>query len=713
MAADGLICEGDHLVLDVNGEKLSFVQKLKASGKIRVGKFMVPAAPLIGTPYGALFEVTNDGKALQRVLLPPADEITRITETEKNNSGLFDRNTENQKLTQEQIEELKKSGKAGVEIIQALCSNSATFQNKTEFSQDKYKKRKAKKYLTYLTVRKPCSRILCEAYYDKAPERVANLRQDSLAVMLSLANVAAGAKVLVVEQCAGVVTAAAVERLGGVGVVCALQLDERPAPLDAVRQMNLSLAQRSVLFTAPAGSLLRDKEATVQGRLYGTESVSDAANGKQEKPQSGNQQQQQERQEEGKSQEAPGTCAGPPPTAPEAAGTDGGSAGAMEVDGAAPAAAEAAVVEAAEPEAKPASKTGDGAEVVAAASEAAAAMEVEVAATGSGGGDAAGGSAPADEAAPSAEADRAAGAPEGSGADTAAGTSEGEAGRHHRRGGAGGTGAGYGSFLPRPEHLRAVLTSGFDSCLVASPRVHPTAVLAAVWPLLAPSATFAVFSPWSQPLAEALSHLQSSRNAVLLQLQESWLRPYQVLPSRTHPHMSCSGTGGFVLSGIKIIPPDATPLEQQLPYLYNTLPQPQLPSRPLEQRQQRAEEGTDAAPSTTGTAAAAADQEAQPGEGGGAEGEEGKEEDKEEGGEQSPTGGNGRGGGNWGGRGGGRGGRGRNWGGRGGGRGRGDFNRGGGRWGRGRDGGRGGGDGGKRKAEGGGEDSPAGKRQAT
>ncbi len=42
---------------------------------------------------------------------PPPDEVTRITETEKDNSSLFDRNTENQKLTHDQIEELKRSGK--------------------------------------------------------------------------------------------------------------------------------------------------------------------------------------------------------------------------------------------------------------------------------------------------------------------------------------------------------------------------------------------------------------------------------------------------------------------------------------------------------------------------------------------------------------------------------------------------------------------------
>lgn len=28
----------------------------------------------------------------------------------------------------------------------------------------------------------------------------------------------------------------------------------------------------------------------------------------------------------------------------------------------------------------------------------------------------------------------------------------------------------------------------------------------------------------------------------------------QVLPSRTHPEMVCSGTGGFILSGYKVCP---------------------------------------------------------------------------------------------------------------------------------------------------------------
>jgi tRNA (adenine-N(1)-)-methyltransferase non-catalytic subunit len=51
---------------------------------------------------------------------------------------------------------------AGEDIIAALCSNSATFEGKTEFAQEKYKRRKARKYTTTLSLRRPTSWGLCE-----------------------------------------------------------------------------------------------------------------------------------------------------------------------------------------------------------------------------------------------------------------------------------------------------------------------------------------------------------------------------------------------------------------------------------------------------------------------------------------------------------------------------------------------------------------------
>lgn len=37
-----------------------------------------------------------------------------------------------------------------------------------------------------------------------------------------------------------------------------------------------------------------------------------------------------------------------------------------------------------------------------------------------------------------------------------------------------------------------------------------------------------------------------------MQVQESWCREMQVLPARTHPTMTTSGTGGYLLSAVRV-----------------------------------------------------------------------------------------------------------------------------------------------------------------
>ena len=56
-------------------------------------------------------------------------------EIDRNNSSLEDKGLANQNLTTADIELLKAQGKTGDEIVAALTQNSATFQQKTQFSQ--------------------------------------------------------------------------------------------------------------------------------------------------------------------------------------------------------------------------------------------------------------------------------------------------------------------------------------------------------------------------------------------------------------------------------------------------------------------------------------------------------------------------------------------------------------------------------------------------
>ncbi len=69
------------------------------------------------------------------------------------------------------------------------------------------------------TLVRPSAAALAQAYFAKSPARIAHLRADSLALLLSLANIGAHARVLVMEACAGLVTGAVAERLGGHGMV--------------------------------------------------------------------------------------------------------------------------------------------------------------------------------------------------------------------------------------------------------------------------------------------------------------------------------------------------------------------------------------------------------------------------------------------------------------------------------------------------------------
>lgn len=94
--------------------------------------------------------------------------------------------------------------------------------------------------------------------------------------------------------------------------------------------------------------------------------------------------------------------------------------------------------------------------------------------------------------------------------------------------------------------------SGFTSVLVAWPQVKTSTLLTMLMPVMAPSAAFAAYHMAVQPLAEACADLKSSRNAVNVEVSESWFRYYQVLPMRTHPEMSMSGTGGYLLRGVRI-----------------------------------------------------------------------------------------------------------------------------------------------------------------
>ena len=114
-----------------------------------------------------------------------------------------------------------------------------------------------------------------------------------------------------------------------------------------------------------------------------------------------------------------------------------------------------------------------------------------------------------------------------------------------------------------------------DSLIIAT-KYDPTAILLRLLPYLAPSCPFVIYHEFLEPLLETFRTLQNyyvvenqedgnevpmmrRRNiAINLRLTDTWFREFQVLEGRTHPNMSISQNGGYILLGTKLCPKTGT-----------------------------------------------------------------------------------------------------------------------------------------------------------
>ncbi|XP_039125767.1 tRNA (adenine(58)-N(1))-methyltransferase non-catalytic subunit trm6 isoform X1 [Dioscorea cayenensis subsp. rotundata] len=242
--------EGCSVLLDINdGDRLVFA-RLSPAATLKIGDKKCSLRPLIGCPFGSLFRVETgpNGPHLERCVHSPsgANDMgvqeggDRQLESEsKDNRALIDNNSA-QNLSSEDIDAMRRDGATGDEIVEALIANSSTYENKTVFSQEKYKRRKQKKYAPKVLLRRPFTRSICEAYFKKYPNRIGFLRIDTLSLLLSFANISAYSDVLLVDMVGGLLTGSVAERLGGTGYVCNTYFGGTSHSLDIARIFNFS-----------------------------------------------------------------------------------------------------------------------------------------------------------------------------------------------------------------------------------------------------------------------------------------------------------------------------------------------------------------------------------------------------------------------------------------------------------------------------------------
>lgn len=220
---DHCIRDGDFVVL--KREDVFKAVQVQRRKKVTFERQWFYLDNVIGHSYGTTFEVTGGGS-----LQPKKKKEEPTSETKE--AGTDNRNIiddgKSQKLTQDDIKALKDKGIKGEEIVQQLIENSTTFRDKTEFAQDKYIKKKKKKYEAIVTILKPSTRILSIMYYGREPGKINHMRYDTLAQMLTLGNIRAGNKMIVMETCSGLVLGAMMERMGGFGSIIQLYPGDGP-----------------------------------------------------------------------------------------------------------------------------------------------------------------------------------------------------------------------------------------------------------------------------------------------------------------------------------------------------------------------------------------------------------------------------------------------------------------------------------------------------
>lgn len=216
-----------HVLVRLPSEALRIV-KLKPGGSVNLGKFgAFETSGVFGHPFGSAFEVLDDRRVRRVHSLTALAEADSASESDAgadfisadNNQHLVDAGSSTQTLSLADIDALKAAavGTLGQAIIDKVIAGHGQFDKKTVFSQQKYLRRKQQKFLRRFALDYLGPAQLLRYYLEKEPQRVLDLSEETLALILAHANVRPGGNYLVVDDTGGILVYAMLERMRGQG----------------------------------------------------------------------------------------------------------------------------------------------------------------------------------------------------------------------------------------------------------------------------------------------------------------------------------------------------------------------------------------------------------------------------------------------------------------------------------------------------------------
>lgn len=105
--------------------------------------------------------------------------------------------------SQDEIDKLVSNAKSSTEIVETLIENSSTFNSKNEYAQEKYLKKKEKKYYEFVQIKKPTIRLLTDIFQRQDPDKIMGLRIDTISQLVSYSGVCSTGNYMVYESGTG------------------------------------------------------------------------------------------------------------------------------------------------------------------------------------------------------------------------------------------------------------------------------------------------------------------------------------------------------------------------------------------------------------------------------------------------------------------------------------------------------------------------------
>ncbi|XP_011643135.1 tRNA (adenine(58)-N(1))-methyltransferase non-catalytic subunit TRM6 [Pogonomyrmex barbatus] len=217
-SSENVITVGMHVI--VKKQDFSKVYKVTEDGILMLGKNQkVEMCEIVGKPFWSTFEMVPVRGSKDTFTLKHVERAESWDDLKGELSGWDNRfitdDGMSQQLSKKEILQLRDAGKSGKEITGSLIENSKSFAAKTEYSQEKYIKKKERKYSRFLTICRTSIVSLHEVYFKQKHEKIGGLRMDALAQMLSYSDVQSdGLHMLYDSGCQGLPAAAMLNRIG-------------------------------------------------------------------------------------------------------------------------------------------------------------------------------------------------------------------------------------------------------------------------------------------------------------------------------------------------------------------------------------------------------------------------------------------------------------------------------------------------------------------